>query len=78
LENPIGSNPGFYFAPGSIPEWLHGLLSSIDIFSIWTAVLLALGLSIVCKVSRNASYAVVFGWWAVIILFGVARAAIFG
>jgi hypothetical protein len=78
IENPIGTNLGFYFGIGSIPEWLHTLLTSVDIFSIWTAVLLALGLSIVCGVSRNKSYAAVFGLWGIVILFGVARAAIFG
>jgi hypothetical protein len=78
IENPIGTNLGFYFGIGSIPEWLHTLLTSVDVFSIWTAVLLALGLSIVCGVSRNKSYAAVFGLWGIVILFGVARAAIFG
>jgi hypothetical protein len=78
IENPIGTNLGFYFAPDSIPAWLHSLLTSIDIFSIWTAVILALGLSIVCGVSRNKSYAGVFGLWGIVILFGVASAAIFG
>lgn len=78
IENPIGTNPGFYFATGSIPAALHYLLTSIDFFSIWTAVLIALGLSIVCGVSRNKSYAAIFGLWGLVVLFGVARAAIFG
>jgi hypothetical protein len=78
IENPIGTNPGFYFATGSIPAWLHALLISLDVFTIWRAVLLAIGLSIVCGVSRNKSYAAVFGLWGIVILFGVASAAIFG
>jgi hypothetical protein len=78
LENPIGTNIGFFFAHGDLPAWLHSLLTSLDIFSIWVAVLLALGLSIVCKVSRNASYAVVFGWWGLWILIGAVRAGFGG
>jgi hypothetical protein len=78
LENPIGTNLGFYVSNSSLPAALRALLTDIDIFTIWSAVLLALGLSIVCRVSRGKAYGVVFGWWAVIILFGVARAAIFG
>jgi hypothetical protein len=50
----------------------------VDVFSIWSAILLAMGLSIVCKISRGAAYAVVFGWWGIIVLFGVARAAMAG
>jgi len=78
LENPIGTNIGFFFPHGSVPAWLGALLTSLDIFTIWTAVLLAIGLSIVCKVSRSASYAVVFGWWGLWTLIGVVRAGFGG
>jgi hypothetical protein len=78
IKDPIGSNLGYYLSANSIPAWLHSLLSSLDIFAIWTAVVLTIGFSIVCNVSRKAAAGVVFGWWGLIVLLGVGWAAIFG
>jgi hypothetical protein len=78
IENPIGTNLGFYLSTGTVPAWLQSFLTSFDIFTLWTCVLLAIGLAIVCKVSRGTSYAVIFGWWGLIVLLGMARAAIMG
>jgi len=78
IENPIGTNIGFYLSTGTVPAWLHALLNSLDIFTIWTCVLLAIGLSIVTRVGRGASYAAIFGWWGFIVLFGMLRAAFMG
>ena len=44
LKNPTGFNIGFYL-PHSTPAWLVSLGSSIDVFSIWTVALMAVGIS---------------------------------
>lgn len=69
----VGSNLGYYIeSPGP----LKTLLTSFDLFSIWTAVLLGLGLAIVGRTKKNSGYIAVFGWWAVIVLFRTAMAAV--
>jgi Yip1 domain len=42
LQNPVASNPGAVLSDET-SKWLVTLLSSIDIFAIWTMVLLAIG-----------------------------------
>ncbi len=78
MENPAGTNIGFYFGPGSAPAWLRTILDSADVFSIWSAVLFTIGLSIIARITRGAAAAVVFGWWGLLILFGVIGAVLRG
>ena len=75
LDNPIGTNPGFYFAPGAIAPWMAALLTSLDIFTLWTLALLSIGYSVVGKVSRSSAATVVFGWWGLWIVIKVVLAA---
>jgi hypothetical protein len=66
LERMIKSNLGA-FLPDTVPKPLAALAGVIDIFNLWQWVLLAIGLSIVGKVSRGkaiAIVAVVWGVWA--------------
>lgn len=64
------------FAPESTAKPLLALLSSIDLFSIWTIVLLAMGYRIVGKVSNAVAYGVVLGLWAVVVAGKIGLAAI--
>lgn len=67
MQNPVGTNIGFYLSSES-PRWLKGFLDSVDIFAIWSACLLTIGVSIVGKVKRSSAAACVFGWWIVYVL----------
>ena len=69
----LGSNPGYYI---DTPGALKTFLTSLDLFTIWTLVLLGMGLSIVAHTKRSAGYIAVFGWFVVIVLFRTALAAI--
>lgn len=69
----LGSNPGYYI---EMPGALKTLLSSIDLFTIWTLVLLSIGLAIIGKTKRSAGYLAVFGWFVVIVLVRTAMAAV--
>ncbi len=75
IENPAATNPGYFLDPSSSPV-LRTLLSSLDVFSIWTMVLVAIGISCISKVKRGTAFAIVFGWWAVLVLLRVGMAAI--
>ena len=73
MEGMVGSNLGYYI---DTPGALKTFLTSVDVFTIWTAVLLSIGLAIVARTKRSAGYIAVFGWWLLIILVSTASAAI--
>jgi hypothetical protein len=77
LNNPVGTNPG-YFLPAESAQWLLRLAGSFDVLWIWSLVLVGMGLAIVAKVKRGAGFTAVFGWWALILLIRVGYAAIAG
>lgn len=76
ISNPVGTNPGYYLNALETPKWLYVLASSLDIISIWTFVLLAIGCATVAKVKRSSGYIAVFGWWFLLLLLRMAGAAI--
>ena len=57
--------------------FLYSLMSSLDIFSIWTLILSAIGFTCVSKVKRGTSFAIVFGWWILFTLIGAGIGAAF-
>ncbi len=71
MKNPVGTNIGYYLMGGESPKWLVELLSAADIFSIWTAIVLAIGVSTVAGIKRGAAAAVVVGWWLLAIVLKV-------
>lgn len=78
ISNPVGTNPGYYLSALDTPKWLYSLAMSIDIFSIWMYVLLAIGCATVAKVKRSSGYIAVFGWWILTLLVRVVFAAVTG
>lgn len=76
FQNPVATNPGYIMNPADSP-FLYSLLSSVDIFLLWTLVLTALGFTYVSKVKRGTAFAVVFGWWLVFTLAAAALGALF-
>lgn len=77
IQNPLGSNIGYFLGVQDTPRFLYGMASAVDVFMIWTLVLTAIGFSIVGKVKPGTAYAVVFGWWLVFALGSSALGAAF-
>jgi hypothetical protein len=76
FQNPVATNPGYFMTPaGNV--FLYSVASAVDIFMIWTLVLTAIGFTCVSKVKTGTSYAIVFGWWAVLTVIGAAIAGAF-
>jgi len=73
----LPSNLG-YFAPEEASPALLSLLSSIDVFSIWTLVLLILGTAVVGRIKRGPAAAAVLACWLLFILGKAGWAAVFG
>jgi hypothetical protein len=77
IKNPVGTNIGYYL-PTDMSKAIVALATSIDIFTIWTLVLLTIGCSIVANISRGKAAGAVWGWWIVMLLIGAGWAAIAG
>jgi hypothetical protein len=78
LQNLVASNPGVFLAEDS-PKWLSVLLASVDIFAIWTMILLAIGFSATNpkKLSFGKSLSLVITVWVVFIALKVGLTALF-
>jgi hypothetical protein len=76
FQNPVATNPGYFVDRAAHPA-LASFLTSFDIFVIWTLVLAAIGITRISKVKSGAAFAVVFGWFGVLVLIGTAVAAVF-
>lgn len=70
LQNPVMSNLAFLFDPKSNPLGF-ALGMSVDLFAIWSVVLLVFGFAAVLRVSRGKAAGVVVGWWIVVNLFSL-------
>jgi hypothetical protein len=76
FQNPLATNPGYFIDPASSPA-LYRLLTSFDVFTIWTLVLAAIGITCISKVKSGAAFAVVFGWFALLVVIGAGAGALF-
>lgn len=75
LNNPVGTNLGYYLPPDT-SKGLLTLATSIDILTIWSVILLVIGCSIVGKIKRSSAGVAVVGWWALITLASTAIAIV--
>lgn len=76
FQNPVATNPGYFVDPAANPV-LYGFLSPFDVFAIWTMILAAIGITGISKVKTGTAFAVVFGWFAFVVLIGVGFTAAF-
>jgi Yip1 domain len=74
LENPIATNAGYFIGPEGSPV-LRTLLTPFDVLSLWSLILTAIGISCISNVKRGTAFAVVFGWFALVVIVRVAFAA---
>jgi hypothetical protein len=77
IQNPVGTNPGYYLNFADTPRFLYSVASALDIFTIWTLVLTAIGFTCVAKVKKGTAMAVIFALWAFVTLCGAALGAAF-
>jgi cytochrome b subunit of formate dehydrogenase len=65
--NPVATNIGYLLESGG--TFSRVFLAFVDVFSIWTLYLSALGFTCISKVKMGTSAAIVFGWY---LLFALA------
>ena len=74
INDPIGTNPGFYM-PADSSAFLKSALGSLDIFSLWILALMAIGGAIVARVKIRSGVILVFTTWLIFVLLKSAVAA---
>jgi hypothetical protein len=74
IQNPVATNPGYFIGTEGSPV-LRALLTPLDVFAIWTLILTAIGITRISNVKSGTAYAVVFGWFAIVVLLRVVLAA---
>lgn len=78
IKNFAPTNLGAFLDPVDTSRALYALATSLDVVTIWTLVLMSMGVAALAGVKRGAGYIAVFGWWAIIVFFSVVSAAVMG
>jgi hypothetical protein len=73
INNPVGSNLGYYLDPDATGKFIRAMASSLDLTSIWSIVLVGIGYSCTGKVKRATAIVIVAGWY---LLFKLATSAL--
>jgi Yip1-like protein len=78
LDNPVAANLAAIL-PEDSAKWLVALGKSIDLFSFWTLILLAIGFAATNprKLKVSKSFSIAFGIWAAFVICRVGWAFIF-
>jgi cell division protein FtsB len=78
IKNYAPTNVAAFLPVMETNKAIYALASSLDIVTIWSLVLMGMGIAIVAGVKRSSGYIAVFGWWAIVVLWGVGVAAVMG
>ena len=76
INNPVLSNPAYFMDPMS-NKFLRGMASGLDVFMLWSLVLMGIGFACNSKVKRGTAIGIVLGWYLVWKLATSALAAAF-
>ena len=76
LPSLMVTNPASFLDPSAAGTPLYALLASFNPFTLWTMILVALGLAGMGKMSRGSAYVMVGGLYAVWILIQLGWAAL--
>jgi len=66
MQNPVGTNPGFYMTDSA--AWVKTFLTFFDVFGLWALILAVIGLACISGKSKGTAAIVVFGWWFVFMI----------
>ncbi len=80
LQNPLAFNPAAFMDPMTSSKFLYAVAKSLDVFTIWTLLLVAVGLAAAGgkKMSFTGALVAVLVPWAVLVLGGASLAGLFG
>ena len=76
INNPLAANGAYFMDPSSSPI-LRAFVGSFDVITLWTLVLVAIGIPCIApKVKRGTAFAIVIGWFIFTILIKVGLASL--
>ena len=76
IQNPVATNPAYFMNPtGS--HIAYSLASMLDVFVIWSVVLMGIGFAYNSKVKKGTAIGVVAGWYVFYKLLGAGLATLF-
>ena len=65
LNNPVGTNLGYYLDPETTGKFVRGMASSLDVLTIWSIILIGIGFASTSKVKRSTAIITVAAWYLV-------------
>lgn len=74
LKNFVGTNIGYYMPTDWSPS-LIALGTALDITTIWSLILLTIGIAIIGNVKKGKAATAVWGWWVLMVLLKVGTAS---
>jgi hypothetical protein len=74
IRKPLMSNPGYFI---ETPKFLAGMLTTLDVFMIWTIFLMAIGVAQNSKIKTKTAFIGIFGTYVVYKLITSAAGAAF-
>jgi hypothetical protein len=60
VNNPLASNPAYFMDP-SANKFVYGMATAVDVFMIWTIILMGIGFASNSKVKRGTAIGIVAG-----------------
>jgi hypothetical protein len=70
-RNPVATNPAYFMDPAG-NKFLYAMASTLDVFVIWTIILVGIGFACNSKVKRGTAIAIVAGWYLAYKMIGAA------
>jgi hypothetical protein len=74
IQNPVATNPAYFMSPTG-NRFLYGIASALDVFVLWTIVLIGIGFACNSKLKRSTTIGVVLAWYLLYKLGGAAWSA---
>ncbi len=65
VNNPVGTNLGYYLDAETTGRFVRAMASSLDFLSIWTIILIGIGYACTSKVKRSTAITIVAVWYLV-------------
>jgi hypothetical protein len=75
-QNPVATNPAHFMDPTG-NKFLYGMASALDVFIIWSILLMGIGFACNSKVKRSTAIVIVAGWYLFYKLVSAGMAAAF-
>jgi Yip1-like protein len=76
IRNPVATNPAYFMDP-TAHKFVYGMATALDVFVLWSCVLMGIGFATNSKVKRGTAIGIVLAWYLVYKLLGSGLGALF-